>query len=136
MFQFLFISGDKRYWSIINKVDLVGEDNGKYYDNEDITVQSSQISCTPYQAKMYRRENIFDDPFVSYSDHGAEQNILYKGGSSDHWNGLLQVSGGMYVYIKPCSIVPPNLGMQKKVKVNVLPTCLIFLLEIKVSRHF
>ena len=63
---------------------------------------------------MYRRENIFDDPFVSFSDHGAEQNILYKGGSSDHWNGLLQVSGGMYVYIKPCSIVPPNLGMQNK----------------------
>ena len=99
MFQFLFISGDKTYWTVIKKVDLVGEDNGKWYANEEITIQSSQISCTPYEAKMYRRSNFNDDPFVSYTNHGAGENVLYKGGNSEDYNGILEVSGGMYVYI-------------------------------------
>ena len=99
MFKFLFISGDKKYWTVIKKVDLVGEDDSKWYANEEITIQSSQIRCTQYEAKMYRRSNFYDDPFVSFTNHGAGENVLCKGSSSEDYNGILEVSSGMYVYI-------------------------------------
>ena len=95
----MFISGNKKYWAIINKADLIGEDDGKWYSNEEITIQSSQISCTPYQAKMYRRQNFNNDPRVSFSNHGAGENMLYTGDNSEDYNGLLEDSDGMYVYI-------------------------------------
>ena len=46
--EFLFSSGDKKYWLIVTKKDLIGEDGFKTY-NGWINVKASSSNCEPHQ---------------------------------------------------------------------------------------
>ena len=47
--EFLFSSGDKKYWLIVTKKDLIGEDGFKVYNNAWINVIASSSNCDPHQ---------------------------------------------------------------------------------------
>ena len=47
--EFLFSSGDKKYWLIVTKKDLIGEDGFKTYNNAWINVIASSSNCEPNQ---------------------------------------------------------------------------------------
>ena len=47
--EFLFATGDKEKWMIVNKVDLIGADGTKEYTAEKISVKASSLNCEPYQ---------------------------------------------------------------------------------------
>ena len=46
--EFLFSSGDKKYWLIVTKKDLIGEDGFKTYHGR-INVKASSSNCEPHQ---------------------------------------------------------------------------------------
>jgi len=72
--QFLFEDEDLKYWLIVNKKELLGENGEKFYSNAKIPVIASSQSCVPYAPKMYNR-NIAEDPWVSIEDHPKQ--IVY-----------------------------------------------------------
>ena len=47
--EFLFATGDKEKWIIVNKVQLIGADGTKEYNKGNITVRASSGNCDPYQ---------------------------------------------------------------------------------------
>ena len=47
--EFLFASGNIKYWLVVTREELVGADGGKYYDNSPVTVTASSGRCQPYQ---------------------------------------------------------------------------------------
>ena len=50
--KFLFTSEDFNQWALIRKVDLNGEDNFKFYDNEDVNVALSYKGCQKSSMKQ------------------------------------------------------------------------------------
>ena len=50
--EFLFASGNMKYWMRASKNDIIGNDGLKLYANEDIKIISSSRSCSPYTGRM------------------------------------------------------------------------------------
>ena len=48
--DFLFASGNMKYWLIVSREELIGVDGEKYYDGV-ITVTATSESETPYKTK-------------------------------------------------------------------------------------
>merc|ERR1712038_1762123 len=99
--EFLFATGDKEKWIIVNKVQLIGADGTKEYNKGNITVRASSGNCDPYQAVMYKRSYINEDPYVNIFDHPGE--VMYAENSYPHHNQLVRTHGGMDVFIKTSS---------------------------------
>ena len=118
--EFLFASGDKKYWLVVSKEELIGADGGEVYANKPINVIASSYSCKPYQgiyshyfsyktfyqiflAKMYRRKESVSgnpaDPLVSIRDHHGGQQMVYAEDSYKFWESML-AHGGMDVFIR------------------------------------
>lgn len=100
--EFLFSSGDKKYWLVVSKEELIGADGGKLYADSPITVIASSSSCEPYQAKMYKRTIFGDDPWVSIQNHFPieDNQMVYGEISSAEHNQILGAHGGMDVFIR------------------------------------
>merc|ERR550539_1709923 len=100
--EFLFSSGDKKYWLVVSKEELIGADGGKLYADSPITVIASSSSCEPYQAKMYKRVTNGEDPWVSIENHWpiADNQMVYGENSLNHHNQILRAHGGMDVFIR------------------------------------
>ena len=47
--EFMFASGNMKYWLIVSREELIGVDGGKKYANSPITVTASSDSDQPYQ---------------------------------------------------------------------------------------
>ena len=47
--EFLFSSVDQKYWLIVTKKDLIGEDGFKTYHNDLVNVIASSSNCEPHQ---------------------------------------------------------------------------------------
>jgi hypothetical protein len=102
LFQFLFASGDKKTWLIVEKSEIIGDTGDKFYSGQAIPIIASSISCEPYTAVWHRREGMAADPWVSVRDHGDSdgQLMVYGQASSSGHNTALQTSGGMNVFIR------------------------------------
>ena len=51
--EFLFASGNKKYWLRASKYDIIGDDGVKEYSNELIQIISSYINCGPSSGKNF-----------------------------------------------------------------------------------
>ena len=51
--EFMFASGNMKYWLVITKEELLGADGGKQYSNSPITVTASSDSDQPYQGDHF-----------------------------------------------------------------------------------
>ena len=49
--EFLFASGNMKYWMVFTREELLGADGRKFYSNGPITVTASSDSDQPYQGK-------------------------------------------------------------------------------------
>ena len=49
--EFLFVSGNKKYWLKASKYEIIGEHGLKEYSNEPINILSSYKSCDPSSGK-------------------------------------------------------------------------------------
>ena len=49
--DFLFASGNMKYWLVVSREELLGADGGKRYNGGPITVPASSDSWQPYQGK-------------------------------------------------------------------------------------
>ena len=49
--EFMFASGNMKYWMVITREELLGADGGKRYNGSPITVTASSDSDQPYQGK-------------------------------------------------------------------------------------
>ena len=49
--EFLFASGNMKYWMVVTREELLGADGRKFYSNGPITVTASSDSDQPYQGK-------------------------------------------------------------------------------------
>ena len=49
--EFLFASGNMKYWMVFTREELLGADGGKYYMRDPITVSASSDSYQPHQGK-------------------------------------------------------------------------------------
>ena len=49
--EFMFASGNMKYWLVITREELLGADGGKYYNKSPVTVKASSDSDQPYQGK-------------------------------------------------------------------------------------
>ena len=88
---------------MVYKSELIGEDGEKYYGNQPIPVVASSDNCCPYSPRLYRRNGIKEDPWVSLRDHGypGKENIMVYGESSTgQWSQELQKNDGMNVFIR------------------------------------
>ena len=47
--EFLFSSVDKKYWLMVTKKDLIGEDGFKVYGRDWVNVIASSSNCEPHQ---------------------------------------------------------------------------------------
>ena len=47
--DFMFASGNMKYWLVVTREELIGADGGKHYSNSPITVMASSDSDQPYQ---------------------------------------------------------------------------------------
>ncbi len=57
--QFLFISGDKRLWMIMTRLEAIGTDaTPAWYENEARTVFKSSINSNQDSAKRWRRSGV------------------------------------------------------------------------------
>ena len=100
----MFASGDLNYWLIVDKLEIIGADGGKFYTAQPIPVIISSISCDSYTAVWYRRAGERTDPWVSIKNHGPGELMVYGGNSVAEHNDILPSAGGMDVYIRN---VPP-----------------------------
>jgi len=104
--EFLFASGNMKYWLIATKDEIVGADGERKYANLPINIISSYKSCSPYTAKMYRRfPDNAADPLVSAQDHHSTGGLLYGEDTysgKNHLTKLLREPGtnGFDVYIR------------------------------------
>ena len=63
--QFLFISGDGTKWMIMTRLQAIGTDaTPAWYDDEARTVLKSSINGNQYSAKMWRRSDYSEDPWI------------------------------------------------------------------------
>ena len=51
--QLMLATGDFKHWMIVDRRDLMGNNDRKYYRNKPILVQSSSEQCDPYYCKLY-----------------------------------------------------------------------------------
>ena len=51
--QFLFASGNMKYWLVVSREELVGVDGGKIYSEAPVTVRASSHSDQPYQGNHF-----------------------------------------------------------------------------------
>ena len=58
--EFLFASGNMKFWMRATKDEIIGNDGQKLYSNQDIKITSSSKSCSPYTGKT----NFFFDTLV------------------------------------------------------------------------
>ena len=49
--EFMFASGNMKYWLVITREELLGADGRKRYNGSPITVTASSDSDQPYQGK-------------------------------------------------------------------------------------
>ena len=49
--EFLFASGNMKFWMKAEKNDIIGADGQKLYANKDIDIISSSESCSKYAGK-------------------------------------------------------------------------------------
>jgi len=99
--EFLFASGNMKYWMRASKNDIIGNDGLKLYANEDIKIISSSRSCSPYTAKMYKRKTNDEDPWLSLRDHWDSPNdVMYGENSNIGHNHVRDHNDGMDVYIR------------------------------------
>ena len=87
---------------MVTKEEVIGGTGDKFYSMEGISILQSSISCDPYSAIWYRREEEQADPWISLRDHNHQQGELMVYGqasSADHVDAL-QTSGGMDVYVR------------------------------------
>ena len=96
--QFMFASVDFRFWLVVDRLDIMGEDGDLYYANQDVRILASSLSSTPYTAKWYRRSGVSEDPWVSLGDH--PEGVLYGGNFYPLHQDKLVLGGGMNVFIK------------------------------------
>jgi len=83
-------------------VELIGADGTKEYNAEKISVRASSLYCEPYQAVMYKRSYIDEDPYVNIGDHPID--VMYAEVAYPHHNQLVSTRGGMDVFIKKSTI--------------------------------
>jgi hypothetical protein len=76
--EFRFATGDGELWMVMKKEEVYSAGA-----NENKQIESSYLSATPTQAKMYNRSGAAEDPWLSAVDHGvATQQMLY--GENSH----------------------------------------------------
>jgi len=102
--EFLFISGNKKYWVRATKAEIIGNDGKRQYANKPIKLTSSNLSCAPSTAKLYRRLHCCEpDPLISARDHHSTRDMVYAEFSYNFFTNLLQKHcGGFDVYIRRC----------------------------------
>ena len=101
----MFSTGDCKYWIIVEKVELIGEDGNSYYENQHKTMVRTYDSTKPVSVQWYRRGGYVEDPWVSRNHHNARPNLmLYGGAAYTHHNQLL-ASKGADVYIRKSKIL-------------------------------
>ena len=49
--EFLFASGNMKYWMRADKSDIIGNEGKKFYANEDTRIISSSDRCSSYSGK-------------------------------------------------------------------------------------
>ena len=47
--EFLFASGNMKYWLVVSREELIGADGKKYYSDSPVTITASSDSSQPYQ---------------------------------------------------------------------------------------
>ena len=95
--DFLFASGNMKFWLIVSREELIGVDGEKYYDGV-ITVTASSESETPYKTKGRNRHNRSPDPFV-FMRMGYYQPVYIEDSYNHKYTGILK-EGGMFVFIR------------------------------------
>ena len=116
--EFLFASGNLKYWLVVNRAELIGVDGRKFYGWSYISITASSDNQQPYHGKSLRCLLLLEivnvlarlrnrgpghvdglqDPHVSIRD--IMQQMLYTEGSTMHGNTLLMTEGGMDVFIR------------------------------------
>jgi hypothetical protein len=92
--QFLFTSGDGKYWLVADKDQVTGG----WYSNAHRNIVKSSRHSGASRARWYRRSGSYEDPWVSLGDH-ADQ-ILYGENSHGSYTQFVQNNGGAKVYIR------------------------------------
>jgi len=100
--EFLFATGDGTKWLVASKNSVMGP---QYYENQDRSIIASSRNIGPHTAKWYRRAGVWEDPWVSLTDHHSaigSGDILYGGGSygNDHAATVLPHRNGANVFVR------------------------------------
>ena len=51
--EFMFASGNMKYWLIVSREKLIGVDGLKRYDKSPVTITASSDRCQPYQGDHF-----------------------------------------------------------------------------------
>ena len=52
--QVMLATGDFKHWMIVDRKNLLGNNDRKYYRNQPILVESSSEQCDPYYCKLLK----------------------------------------------------------------------------------
>ena len=108
----MFATGDCTRWMIVKRSELLGTDGDKFYNNRKVIVRKSVWNDEEYSAKMTRRENHKEEPWVTMADiDGHDPNYLYGGNRDNRNTEYVKKRHGTYVFIKTsmCPIVFLNI---------------------------
>jgi len=95
--EYMFTSGDCSMWMVMSKSAVMG-----WYGNEKRDVLRSSDSFVPYKARMYRRNNVKEDPWIQPGLEHSQQYALYVGNSyrAQGGRGVAKNNEGLNVYIR------------------------------------
>jgi len=91
--QFLFTSGDGKYWLIADKPQVIG-----WYHNGVRQIVKSSRHSGASSARWYRRSGSREDPWISIGNH-ADQ-IVYGANNHGAYTTFIQNNKGAKVYIR------------------------------------
>jgi hypothetical protein len=96
--EFLFTTGDCNHWMVMAKQAVTGG----FYNNELRDVMRSHSSSVPYEARMYRRQNNKEDPWIQYTKDHSQRYALYVGNKyrAHGGNGEGKLYKGLNVYVR------------------------------------
>ena len=64
--DFLFASGNMKYWLVVSREELIGVDGAKKYNGSPVTVKSSSHSDQPYPGNYFSPNS---SKYGCFSDH-------------------------------------------------------------------
>jgi hypothetical protein len=102
--EMLFTTGTCAHWMVMTKNEAIGS----WYHNAERTVlRSSTSPLYPYKARMYRRNNVREDPWLTFGKNHNQNEALYVGKSYRAQGGrsIFSKEQGLNVFIRKHSKV-------------------------------